>query len=192
LPQVLPYPSFYPLTVALPHLRGRLVYLLRHYGTVGISVLIYREPSRDNVTVICGDWSGNSLDLVGVQPTVLTEACLKFIKDDLPTFLRMMQLTKLPQAQFFLAIREGSLLLVDVQVSLNKMAGPGMLRDVFGKIYPTQEVLKIESLDDRAIEYIEKGTGNYEGELIIKPSKFSVFSPNTELLVPLYVEVKRD
>jgi hypothetical protein len=84
------------------------------------------------------------------------------------------------------------LLLVDVQVSLNKMAGPGMLRDVFGKIYPTQEVLKIESLDDRAIEYIEKGTGNYEGELIIKPSKFSVFSPNTELLVPLYVEVKRD
>src|SRR5262249_45335843 len=139
--------------------------VIRHYGKDGIAVAIVRQPKQDYIAVLCGDWYGNNLDLVEVAPDNLTEACLKFVKDDLPLFLKVMQLIRLEQAQFFLALDEvGALTLVDIQVALDKFVGPGLLRDVFGKVYRTQEVLKVEPLDGRALEYIENGTGTYEGD----------------------------
>jgi len=80
--------------------------------------------------------------------------------------------------------------LVDIQLSLNKYTGPGMLRDVFNPIISTQEVLAIEPLDDRALEAIKRGTGTYEGDLILKPSKFRLYEDGG-LYFPHYVSVKR-
>ena len=102
-----------------------------------------------------------------------------------------MQLIKIEQAQFYFAI-EDELTLVDMQLSLNKFAGPGMIKDIFGKIMKTQEIIKTEIIDNRAIEFINKGTGSYEGNLVIKPSRFRVYhNQATGVYTPLYVEVKR-
>ncbi len=197
LPKILEYPQFFEFDSVIPHLKGHLVYVVRHYGLEGISVLVARDQAKDAVAVLCGDWKGNSLDLMPEKPTRLSEAAINFVKEDLHIFLRTMKLIRLSQAQFYLAIDDDNqLTLVDLQSAWNKLAGPGMVRDIFGKVYKTQEVLKVETMDDRAIEYIQKGTGTYVGDLMLKPSRFLTFTPsasktNQPSIVPLYSEIKR-
>lgn len=193
LPQVLAYPHFHPLDATLSLIKDRLCYVIRHYGYGGLSVLIVRNPKDDKTAVLCGDWKGNSIDIVADSSDPLTQAALVFINDDLKLFLEAMYRIKLLQGQFFFAIdADANLTLVDLQISLNKFAGPGFIRDLFGRAYRTQEVLKVEVIDDRAIEYIGKATGNYEGDLLLKPSKFTSFNPTTTITdVPLYIEIKR-
>lgn len=200
MPKVLPYPKMQHMAVAEAVLKDHLCYVLRHYGNDGIAVLILRNPKQDQIAVLCGDWKGNNIDLDGDSTDRLVQAALVFVQEDLKLFLELMHYIKLPQAQFFLALdAEGNLILTDIavvqiaqQVAMTKMVGPGMVRDLFGKIYRTQEVLKVEALDDRAIEYIAKGTGTYEGDLIIKPSKYTTFSPtDDDGIIPLYAEVRR-
>lgn len=200
LPKVLTYPKLHHLDVSGTLLKDRLCYIIRHYGNEGLSVLILRDIKQDRVTVLCGDWKGNNIDLHGDSTDRLVQAALVFVREDLKLFLELMRSIRLPQAQFFLALdAEGNLILTDIavchvadQVLMTKITGPGMVRDLFGKIYRTQEVLKVEPLDDRAIEYIGKGAGTYEGDLIIKPSKYTTFSPGADdEIIPLYAEVRR-
>lgn len=192
LPKVLSYPKMHSLDKFLPLVKDRLCYVIRDYGNIGISVLIVRDQKRDKITVLCGDWYGNNLDLDSNASDPLVQASLVFVNEDLQLFIKIMQTIRVDQAQFFLAIDNGQLVLTDIQVSVNKLAGPGMIRDIFGNIYRTQEVLKIETLDDRAIEYLEKGTGNYGGDLVIKPSRFTTFSPgNDDDIAPLYIRITR-
>lgn len=156
-------------------------------------MLVVRDPRKDNVTVLCGDWKGNNIDLVDDSANRIVQAALVFLQEDLPLFMQVMQSIRLTQAQFFLSLNdENCLTLTDIQVSLNKLTGPGMVRDIFGRVYKTQEVIKVEPMDERALEYVAKGTGSYEGDLIIKPSKFTTFSPTAEdEIIPLYAEVRR-
>ena len=167
LPAILKYPNFLPFN---DHFKGIFCYIIRHYGTDGLSVLIYRQPQHDQVVVLCGDWKGNKLDITNDSP--FAKLAHNFVATEMIKFYEMMRLIKIEQAQFFFAVVKDNLILVDVQLSLNKMAGPGMVNDIFGKICPTQEVLKIEILDERAIEQISRGSGAYEGNLIFKPSRF--------------------
>jgi hypothetical protein len=103
----------------------------------------------------------------------------------------MMKLMKLEQAQFFLAILD-ELTLVDVQVAYNKMAGPGMVRDIFSKLINTQEVIKSEIVDERAIDAILRGVGSYAGDIILKPTRFRLYHDEaTNSFQPMYIEVKR-
>ena len=65
------------------------------------------------------------------------------------------------------------LLLADVRLAPNRFAGPGMIADVFGKLVPTIETLKIEVLDDRAMGVIKSGSGSCAAEnLPVGPSKY--------------------
>ncbi len=193
LPTVLAYPRMHPLEVCEKHLKDHLCYFIRHYGNEGLSVLISRDPKKDEVAVLCGDWKGNNIDLSADSTDRIVQAGLVFLQEDLKLFMNVMHTIKLTQAQFFLALDAGNqLTLTDIQVAYNKLVGPGMVRDIFGKVYRTQEVIKVEALDDRSIEYVGKGTGSYEGDLLIKPSKFTTFSPTAEdEIIPLYVEVRR-
>lgn len=193
LPHVLPYPSLLPCDD--PRIiRDIFSYVVRHYGYDGLSVLIYRQPEKDQVVTIFGDWKGNNIDLVD-DSSELSQRALSFAQSDecLPVLLKTMQLIRIDQAQFFFGIDDDDgLVLVDVQIAVNKFASPGMVRDIFGRVFRTQEVLKIEIIDDRAIEFIQKGTGSYEGDLIIKPSKFRMHhDANKNAFQPLYVEVTR-
>lgn len=191
VPKVLPYPQLLTIEEA-PSIKDAFCYVIKHYGTDGISVLIYRQPDNDQVTVLFGDWKGNNLDIQTDKPTKLSEAANEFVAKDVQTFVNLMHSINIPQAQFFLAIDETSPLLVDMQLSLNKFAGPGMIRDLFGKIYRTQEIRKIEIIDARAMEAVERGTGSYENDIILKPSVFKMHhNQKANSYQPLYVEVRR-
>lgn len=187
LPQILKYPVFVPFGDIIKDI---YCYIIKHYGTDGLSILIYRQPQNDQVIIICGDWHGNKIDLVGDNQSTLSKFANKFITTDALKFYEMMRLIKINQAQFFFAIVNDNLLLVDVQISLNKLASPGMVNDMFGKIFPTQEVLKTEIINERAVEYILKGSGSYEGDLIFKPSRFRMCE-NVGQFQPLYVGLTR-
>lgn len=190
LPQVLPYPQLLDFN-STKSIRDIYSYIIKHYGNSGLSVLIYRQPSKDETVVICGDWNGNNIDLVD-NSSKLAEIALKFCQDSLPLFVKTQSLIKIDQAQYFFALNDDKLILVDIQLAYNKFASPGFIRDMFGKVFDTQEVMKTEIIDQRSIEAIKKGSGSYEGDLIIKPSR-----PRTHhnaidnSFQQLYVEIKR-
>lgn len=189
LPQLLKFPT--PIT-DLQYVKDIFCYIFRHPGHNGLSVLIYRQPKNDQVVVICGDWHGIKIDLVDIQPSRLIDLASDFVTSEAVKFYEMMQLINIEQAQFFFGIDDDGLFLSDVQLAVNKLAGPGMVKDVFGKIFRTPEVLKIEIIDERALEYIERGTGSYDGNLLIKPSRFRMHHNQADnSYYPLYAEVIR-
>lgn len=191
IPKVLAYPGFIPLESA-PSIKSVFCYVIKHYGDDGLSALVYRHKEDDQVALLFGDWKGNNLDIQTNNPTPLTDAANKFVAEDFSKFLNLMYSVGIPQAQFFFGLQDGELVLADIQLSLNKFASPGMIRDIFGKIYRTQEVRKLEVIDDRALEYLEKGTGSYDGDIILKPSRFRMHHEQEQnSYQPLYVEVRR-
>jgi len=190
LPAILKYPILHNFSDVNKFLNNHLCYILRRYENDGIAVIIVRNPANDDVTILFGDWAGNSVDLSAVGDNKYKDAALSFIDSDMSLFLKVMRLIKLDQAQFFFSFGPDGLILTDIQISINKLVGPGMVRDIFGSNYRVPEIVKIEVIDERASEYISKGLGSYEGDLIIKPSKFLTFSDKS-MTLPLYVEVKR-
>lgn len=191
LPHVLPYPQLLPFE-STPSIHDLFCYVVKHYGHTGLSVLIYRQVEQDQVVTICGDWAGNNIDIVNSDDQLATLG-MQFAQNDLTIFLQTMQLIKLDQAQFFFSIDEnGKLVLVDMQIAYNKFASPGMIRDIFGNVFNVQEVIKTEIIDARAVEAIKKGTGSYEGDIILKPTKFRMYhEAEDNSFQPLYVEVRR-
>ncbi len=190
LPQVLKYPRLLSFKDFELNIKNVFCYVTKHYGKSGLSVLIYRQPIKDQVIVICGDWYGNNIDLTA--DTELSRSAKDFTENHLTFFITTMRLIKIEQVQLFFSMVDGKLVLVDIQTAINKMSGPGMVRDVFGSKFPTQEVLKIEVMDDRAIECIKDGSGSYAGDLIIKPSRFRMHHDvKSNTYIPLYVEVVR-
>tara|TARA_R110000868_G_scaffold150227_3_gene373238 strand:- start:2538 stop:3146 length:609 start_codon:yes stop_codon:yes gene_type:complete len=191
LPKVLPYPQLLPFE-STPSIHNIFCYIIKHYGYIGLSVLIYRQRSQDQVVTICGDWAGNNIDIVNNDDKLATLG-MGFVQKELTTFLQTMNLIKLNQAQFFFSIDPSdNLVLVDMQVAFNKFASPGMIRDIFGNIFNVQEVIKTEIIDARVVETIQKGTGSYEGDIILKPTKFRMYhEAENNSFQPLYVEVKR-
>lgn len=190
LPKVLPYPIIENLNADGP-LKDIFCYIIKYYGSEGISVLMYRQKTKDQVVTIFGDWNGNNIDIVNDDDN-RARLCAEFAKADLVKLLEMMRIINIEQAQYFFGIDEQGLVLCDVQISINKMVGPGMVRDVFGKILRTQDVIKTEVLDSRAMDAIMKGSGSYEGDLIIKPSRFRLnHKLEDKIYVPLYAKVNR-
>lgn len=162
-------------------------YVIKHYGNVGLSVLIDRTT---DVSVRFGDWNGNVIDMSAKTPE--SDRANRFITNGLRLFASVMKSINLGNAQFFLADVNNDLVLTDIQLSLNKMCGPGMVRDIFGNVFNTQEILKTEIIDDRATDAIVHGSGTYTGDLVLKPSKFRLYhNQANNTYVPLYVEVRR-
>ena len=188
LPDILPYPKLIPFDQNCA-VKDIFCYIIKHYGTNGISVLIHRRD--DDVAVQYADWRGNLIDITD-QQNEYAILCSGFCNNDMVKILQAMRLIGVPQAQFFFATGADCLILCDVQTALNKMVGPGMIRDVFANIVQTQQVIKTEIIDDRAIEAIHAGNGSYEGDLIIKPSRFRLNHETKEnSYSPLYAEMVR-
>lgn len=189
LPAVLPYHKYIKFTDA-PDIKNKFCYIIKHYGCDGLSVLVYRQPKDDQFAVVCGDWHGNSIELN--KNSRLAVIANNYIKDDLLKFVKLMNLIRLTQAQFFFAIDEmDSLRLVDIQLAINKFSGPGMVKELFGKLVSTQEIIKVEIIDDRVYEHLQTGTGSYAGDLIIKPSAYKCRHTDKGELIPFYVELRR-
>jgi len=63
LPNILVYPNFLSFDDT-ESINDIFSYVINHYGDDGLSVLIYRIPSEDDVYIMCGDWRGNKIDLI--------------------------------------------------------------------------------------------------------------------------------
>ena len=180
--------------MSTPEIRNTLCYIIKHYGSEGLTVSIWREVVQDDVVVhiAFGNWRGSTIDLK--KPSVNTEAAMLFADNYAKSFIEVMRLIKLHYAQYYFVVDTDGLMLTDVAVgpgpSNVKLCGPGMIRDIFGKLIRTQEVVLIEPIDDRSINAIVSGFGSYGGDLIIKPSKFKTVVRDKSVC-PLYVEVRR-
>lgn len=162
---------------------------MQHYGDNGLTLLIYRDKKTAQIVVQCGDWDGNNIDLT--EESNLAISAKQLLNAHLENLLGMMKYAKIDQAQIYFAILEDQFMIVDVQTAINKFAGPGMIRDIFSKICMTPQILKIEPLDERSISAIREGTGSYNGDLIIKPSRFRAYEDGHSNYRPLYLEVRR-
>lgn len=188
-PKLLKHPGFIPFSSA-QGIKDLFCYIIEHYGNEGLSALIYRQPKNDNVVLTFGDWCGNTIDINGKE-SKLTKIANEFVTKDFPTLLNIMRTIKMEQAQLYFVVDGEELVLTDMQLSLNKFASPGMIKDIFGKICRIPTIKKIEIIDDRVIEHINKGVGTYSGDIILKPSRFRMFHNEDNTYRPFYVEVVR-
>lgn len=177
VPDMLSYPELLSLD-KLPEIKGKLVYVVKAYPLNGLAVMIARKSG--NVMVKFADWDAKPL-----MPNA--ELPFSFFNKKGSDFVGLMYAAKIDQAIFYLT---PDFRLVDMRSSLNKFVGPGMVRDLFGKIIDIQEVTKVTGLDDNTLEAIKAGTGSFEGDLIIKPSVFRTVTRGKKMY-PSYAVVRR-
>lgn len=177
VPDMLSYPELLSLD-KLPEIKGKLVYVIKAYPLNGLAVMIARKAG--NVMVKFADWDAKPIMPNAELPT-------SFFNKKGSEFVGLMYAAKIDQAIFYLT---PDLKLVDMRSSLNKFAGPGMVRDLFGKIIDIQEVTKVTGLDDNTMQAIKDGTGSFEGDLIIKPSVFRTVTRGKKMY-PSYAVVRR-
>lgn len=165
LPSILPYPSISPISEQ-PTVVNQFCYVIEAYEP-GLAIVV--KLDQGHVGVAIGDWLGNSIGpgdkATDVMPTAHALA-------------NIMGAIGIDQAQFFIA---GDGTLVDVQVSLNRFIGPGMLRDIFAKVVDTQHVDEVTVLSQDKLNAL-KATGKH---FVFKPSKFKTDSESR----PLYARI---
>ena len=188
VPQILAYPKPLQFTSDGRLVKNLLCYIIEHYDYDGISLLVYRIPNNNDIYVVCGDWNGNAIDLTSQTEQASLSNLL--IEQKLVDILSIMRYAKIEQAQYFFNHVEKKFVLIDMQVALNKFAGPGMLRDIFGRVFDIPMIKHIGVIDDVTFDAISHGSGTYNGDVIIKPSKFRLHETESGY-VPLYVELKR-
>lgn len=183
LPDVLPYPDIQPLS-KVPELDNKFVYVIERYPLDGICVVVCR--SQGIVTVRFGDFSGNILDPREDADSDYVRL-LSGISQYVSKLTNFLSYIKIDNAAFYIV--DGPML-VDVRLSMNKYAGPGYIRDFFGKIIPTQKVIDIYHLDDEKKDNIIHGKHSYTGEYVVKPSAFKTMIRDDQV-VPMYGMVIR-
>jgi len=181
-----PYPRLSPFT---SHIKGIFCYIIKHYGNSGYALRITR--SGESVSITASDWTGKILDLNNSE-SVHVNRLLSTYGNKLVELTRIIRLPD--STMYFVPLGDGSFRMVDLSYSKDLFAGPGMIRDLFSAVMPTQEVVDIKIIDDITYEAINAGSGTYDsssvGDLILKPSKFrTIHDGNYDL--PYYVEVKR-
>ena len=194
LPKILKYPKLLPFfsnNSVSPgdSVKNVLCYVCRHYGHTGYTLLIYRDSKTKQIVVMSGDWKGNIIDLT--ESTSSADDIKRLLDKHLESLVNLMRYIKIEQAQIYFAVNGEDFMLIDIQTAINKFVGPGMVRDLFSNVCTTPEVIKIEPIDDRVIEAIREGSGNYHGDLVIKPSRFRVYENSTNDYTPLFLEVVR-
>ena len=174
---LLAYP---PLAHDIGLVRGVFCYIIKPYKLSGISCLIARSDGDVRITV--GDFRGNAIDLLAKSSIAVIAN--EFLKQYLAILIQYTKLVGVDKIIYYFSLRDdNTLVLVDARLSINKFLGPGMLRDVFGKRLPTQEVKGIEVLSNQLFEQLQAGTGIFRDDVILKPSRFR-FLPTAD---PCYV-----
>lgn len=189
LPKLAPYPEILDLS-KLHELEHTLCYVQDHPGQEGFTILIERDTANDDVFVMAGYLNGEAIELDS-DTSNNAEMAKTFIKDKIINFLNLMRLVKIDRAQYFFSVKADNIILQDVQTAPDKFVGPGLIRDVFSALVPVPEIRKIEPLTAGNIEAIIMNTGSYEGDLMIKPSRFRIYDGNPNQNIPFYVEVLR-
>jgi hypothetical protein len=155
IPTPLPYPIFSTITEL--HDKA-LVYVVKKYEMSGISIIASRVSEGFMIRV--ADWVGNLID-----PTP---------SDDINKILLIIKHARIAQSQWYFSGGK----LVDIRKSIDSFVGPGMLRDLCGKVFDTQEVIEIGEFGSIKTKSELKGS-------IIKPARFRTIAKDDEL-IPLY------
>ena len=182
IPAMLPHPE--PL-LDTSFVSGMLCYVVKYYQNVGISCLISR--SEGDVAVLMGDWNGQTIDLSNTKDS-LSLVAIDFLQHQAKRLIAISHAACVKQAIYYFALDTGIPVLVDIRLSLNKFLGPGMVRDVFGKTFDTQQVLKIDVMSEQLLEQIKNGAGSFSSGVIIKPSRARFMEVKGQP-VPLYVGI---
>jgi hypothetical protein len=164
---------------------GMLCYVVKHYQNIGISCLV--THSNNGVAVSMGDWNGQTIDLANTNDS-LSLIAIDFLQNQAKRLIAISNAASVKQAIYYFALDTGTPVLVDIRLSLNKFSGPGMIRDVFGKTFDTQQILKIDVMSEQLLEQISNGVGCYSHGVIIKPSRFRFMETNNNP-IPLYVGI---
>ncbi len=184
-PTILPYPTI-PKLDDTAQLGGMFCYIVKHYGRSGLACLIANRDGKPIIQI--GDWSGRIIDL-GKSDDPLWPLVSILLDKHLAHIVSVVEIARVQQAIIYLAAGgDPPLMLVDVRLTLNKLAGPGMIDDIFGKAMPVQEVIDRRLLDNMTIAALRDGHGKFTGNVIIKPSRFRCAPNSTD---PLYAEVVR-
>jgi hypothetical protein len=182
VPAMLPHPE--PLSDT-KLVSDMLCYVVKYYQNVGISCLISRNEG--NIAVSMGDWNGQTIDLSNTKDS-LSLIAIDFLQHQAKRLMAISHAAGVNQAIYYFALDTGIPVLVDIRTSLNKFLGPGMVRDVFGKTFDTQQVLKIDVMSEQLLEQIKNGVGSFSDGVILKPSR-SRFMEVKEQIIPLYVGI---
>jgi hypothetical protein len=169
IPTLLPYLKKFFGPAEMKLLAGKACYYIEPYPLEGTSVIIYLASGAFNIRI--GKFDGSILNVKTLKDQFDRDLLAKHV----PKLIKLMKFSKIFQAQYFFSERR----LVDVQVSLNKFIGPGMLKDLFGKILETQKIIKIAP----ATEEDMKGV-----TAVIKPSSFKTMMVE-DGPVPLYCKI---
>ena len=188
VPESLSYPRILDLE-DIPEIEGQFVYVIKRHPEDGLAITIARDIANGEVYLSINDFDGKPIDLTN-ENHPFQWAALDFAQQDSSKFVSVMRSANIQKVILYIVVDNGELKLVDLRASLNKFYGPGMIRDLFGKIYPTQDVIKTIALDEKTLEAIKRGEGSYEGDLILKCSKFKTIIREKEML-PLYARVVR-
>lgn len=189
IPSLLPYPSVLKIS-EFDGILNMFCYVIEHYGSDGIAFMVNRNPKDDNLMIQFGDWSGNVFDLSNDEDPYVS-LCKEFFESYGTKIVQLMKVAQFTQAIYYITINAGKKFkLADVRTALNKFIGPGMLRDVFGNIIEVPKVLTIENITKDVLDALERGTGKYSTDLVLKPSRFRTVKWNG-IVSPLYVEIIR-
>jgi hypothetical protein len=176
LPKVLPY---HPISNydKVPELEGKFCYIVEDYDDKGgVSVVVTLQNKK--IYYQFGTFAGGEINPQDKKHP-LHETVNHIAASYCNKLATTMHLLKLEQAQFFWAKCNKEDLLVDLQISFNKLAGPGMLRDIFGKNFPCQRVKEIAHVNKDQLP---------NGPVIIKPSAFKMMVRDSDV-VPMYARI---
>ena len=173
-----PHPAYsyaVPREIAEPLLKDLLCYHIEDYGHDGISVLV--DKKGDKFLVTFADWYGLKIELSDSKSR-LKDLAANFLDKHIAQLLNVMKMIRLSTALYYFALDSDSeFVLVDVMLNPNKLCGPGMVRDVFGKLFKTQAVKLIDKYNQELVD---------GKNIIVKPSMFRTVLVG-ELELPLYM-----
>lgn len=180
VPSLLSYPRVYPFEET-PEILGQYVYPIRRYSLDGLAIVVNIEQNAVRAKI--GDWDGRARH----DGWLFEEQEQTFVQRHLSGISELMQAAAIPRALYYVSCGNDGLRLVDMRVSLDRMAGPGMLKDLFKTIMPVQESISDPVIMDKeTIARAEGREGIFRSGAIFKPSAFKTILREGEMQ-PLYV-----
>lgn len=174
-PSLLSYPEILSLNEVKDEIVDQFCYLIKRYPLNGISVLIKLNDENIGTLVRIGDWNGSPLK----QDSELKKYENLFLENYCVKFLDLCMNAKIQQIQFYISCENNSMMLVDARTSINNMVSPGYIKDIFGRLMPSQQIIGTPQIMSK--ENIE----SIKEQVIVKPSLFKTIVRNNKMF-PLY------
>ena len=171
VPDIVDYPDILSTSEYSSIFNNVYGYVIEPYALEGYSV--YCGLKDGNFIIRAADFKSKDIDLSSMPDG------LKKILINGDKFGMMMKISKIQEFLLYFSGKNDPIL-VDIMLSANKFVGPGLLRDLFGKVVNTQKIIEITTFND---EMVNKNKGKY-----FKPSSFK-FINKDNIIMPVYGKI---